>query len=128
MEVKLHCLRLKPGEDLRKSLSEFVILHKIKAAAVVSCVGSLNKVNLRFASQGNSTNLKGPFEIVSLVGTLSVEGLHLHVSVADKTGRTMGGHLLEGSTIYTTAETVLAELKDVEFTREPDPDTGYNEL
>ncbi|MBQ9988085.1 MAG: DUF296 domain-containing protein, partial [Erysipelotrichales bacterium] len=68
------------------------------------------------------------YEIVSLTGTLSTEGLHLHISVSDKEGRVWGGHLSDGCVIYTTAEIVLGELEQYTFTREMDENTGYKEL
>jgi uncharacterized protein len=65
---------------------------------------------------------------VSLVGTLTQDGAHLHVSLADRSGVTLGGHLLDGSAVYTTAEIVLAELPALAFAREHDPESGYDEL
>ena len=70
----------------------------------------------------------GHFEIVSLVGTLSTEGSHVHLSIADSTGKTIGGHLLEGCTIYTTAEIVIAKSNEMHFTREEDGTTPWKEL
>ena len=54
--------------------------------------------------------------------------MHLHASVSNTKGETFGGHLASGNIIYTTAEIVIAELEDVTFTREQDPDSGYKEL
>lgn len=65
---------------------------------------------------------------MTLVGTLSENGSHLHLSVSDSTGRTLGGHLLEGYRVYTTAEIVVGVTPDIVFTREPDPTFGYKEL
>ncbi len=101
---------------------------KMKAGFIATCVGSLEQVNLRFANQPEGIILKGHYEIVSLVGTLSDSSTHLHLSVSDGTGKTIGGHLLDGNLIYTTAEIVIRELTDVEFTREVDTTYGYKEL
>jgi predicted DNA-binding protein with PD1-like motif len=120
--------RLKPHEDLKKALLELARQHKWKAAAVVTCVGSLEQFHLRYANQENGSKQQGHFEIVSLTGTLSESSAHLHLSVSDSTGRTLGGHLLDDNLIYTTAEIVLVELTDVEFTREKDNTYGYSEL
>jgi hypothetical protein len=94
----------------------------------VTCAGSLKSASIRFANQSNNTMLEGPFEIVSLTGTLSPDGPHLHITIAAATGHTTGGHLAEGSIIYTTAEIVIAELRDVSFAREVDPQTTFREL
>lgn len=100
----------------------------MRAGAVVTCVGSLTAARLRFAGRSEPTDLVGPFEIVSLVGTLDPAGGHLHVCLADRDGNAVGGHLLDGCPVYTTAEAVVAELTGLEFDREPDPATGYREL
>jgi predicted DNA-binding protein with PD1-like motif len=55
-------------------------------------------------------------------------GSHLHISISDSTGRTIGGHLKEGSIVYTTAEIVLGLLPDIVFERQVDPTYGYKEL
>ncbi|MGZ3949956.1 MAG: PPC domain-containing DNA-binding protein, partial [Flavisolibacter sp.] len=68
------------------------------------------------------------FEIVSLTGTVSVNGCHIHISISDETGRTIGGHLLEGNVVYTTAEIVIQESEDLIFSREMDVATGWKEL
>jgi hypothetical protein len=49
----------------------------------------------------------GKFEIVSLSGTLSSSGHHVHMSIADCDGNVFGGHLMEGCLVRTTAEIVL---------------------
>ena len=127
--LQAYALRLKPGDDLRQQLTAFVAAHRIEAGAVLTCVGSLTDVSLRLANQEGATHYQGHFEIVSLVGTLSAAGGgHLHLAVADSTGRTFGGHLLAGCRVYTTAEIVLGALPALQFTRETDPTFGYREL
>ena len=127
--MQAHVLRLRPGDDLCKSLLAYVQAQKLAAGAMLTCVGSLTEVCLRLANQEAATTWRGHFEIVSLVGTLSADGgSHLHLSVSDDTGRTLGGHLLDGCRVYTTAEIVLAALPALQFTREVDPTYGYYEL
>lgn len=123
-----YSFRLRPGQDLKKELDAFVQQNKVAAGALVTCVGSLTDVAMRLANQDGPSVWQGHFEIVSLVGTLSVNGSHLHLSVSDPTGKTLGGHLLEGCKIYTTAEVVIGIMPDMVFTREPDPAFGYREL
>jgi uncharacterized protein len=125
---KIHVMRLRPGQDLRKSLQEFATLQKLKAAVMVTCVGSLVQYNLRFANQKEATLRTGHFEIVSLVGTLSESSVHLHLCVSDDHGRTTGGHLMDGNLIFTTAEIAIAEPSDLIFERIHDNATGYKEL
>lgn len=126
--LRTYALRLHPGADLRQQLVAFVQAHRIAAGTLLTCVGSLTDVTLRLANQDGPTTYQGHFEIVSLVGTLSTHGSHLHLAVADSTGRTLGGHLLDGCRVYTTAEIVLGALPALEFRRETDPTFGYQEL
>ena len=68
-------------------------------------------------------------EIVSLVGTLSsVGGHHLHISLSDKDGRVIGGHVFGELKVFTTAEVVLGECVDLVFDRDYDQQSGFNEL
>lgn len=126
--VLTYSFRLRPGQDLKHELDTFVQQNHVAAGTLITCVGSLTDVTLRLANQDGPTTWQGHFEIVSLVGTLSTNGSHVHLSVSDSTGRTIGGHLLEGCKVYTTAEVVIGVLPDVVFTREPDPTFGYKEL
>jgi predicted DNA-binding protein with PD1-like motif len=127
-QLKVYALRLMPKQDLRKQLELFVKQHKLQAGLILTAVGSLQKVSLRLADQKDSTTFEGKYEIVSLVGTLSPDGVHLHISLSDSTGKTIGGHLVEGCEIYTTAEIVIADARGLVFTRETDAQTGYKEL
>ncbi len=126
--MQIHPLRLLPGHDLRQQLQAYVQQHQLQAAFVITCCGSLTRYHLRFADQPAGQAAQGHFEIVSLTGTLSIHGLHLHMSVADEQGRTIGGHVLEGNIVYTTAEIVLGESEAHVFTREKDGSTAWEEL
>lgn len=126
--ARFYTIRLKPHQDLKAELVAFAKVNRMKAAFVATCVGSLEQLNLRYANQQNSSQQSGHFEIVSLVGTFNENAAHLHLSVSDSTGQTFGGHLLEGNKVYTTAEIVIGELADVEFSRELDSTYGYQEL
>ncbi|WP_229379866.1 PPC domain-containing DNA-binding protein [Fibrella forsythiae] len=121
-------IRLRPGQDLKEELERLVREQRIDAGLILTCVGSLTDASLRLANQEKATTYLGHFEIVSLVGTLSTNGSHVHLSVSDSTGRTIGGHLMAGNRIYTTVELVIGLLPAVTYTREPDPTFGYREL
>ncbi len=43
--------RLEPHDDLKKKIAAFVNERNIQAGAVISCVGSLEQVHLRFANR-----------------------------------------------------------------------------
>lgn len=124
--MTVHALRLRPGQDLKRELDAFAKAQNLQAGFVVTCVGS--KAVIRPADQKEPLVREQKFEIVSLVGTLSPDGSHLHISLSDSTGATIGGHLLEGNEIYTTAEIVIGEAEHLKFRREVDAATTFKEL
>ena len=126
--TKTFAFRLKPGEDLRKGIEAFVSANDIKAGWIASCAGSLTDYSIRFANQPGASNGQGHFEIVSLTGTVSVNGSHMHISISDSTGKTIGGHLLDSNIVYTTAEIILQQSDEFVFTREKDGTTPWEEL
>ncbi|HEV7745157.1 MAG TPA: PPC domain-containing DNA-binding protein [Pyrinomonadaceae bacterium] len=126
--LRILALRLKPGQDLRQQLESFVKEQGIKAGFLITTVGSLRQASIRLADQSAATDFTGKFEIVSLVGTLGQDGVHLHISISDSAGKTIGGHLVAGCLIYTTAEIVIGEAEGLTFARELDAETGYQEL
>ena len=121
-------LRLSPGDDLKVALEQWFTRAGATAAFVVSGIGSLDRSALRYAGEPDATALEGRFEILTLQGTLSADGAHLHVAIADARGRVMGGHVKPGCRIATTAEILIALLPGVRFVREIDAATGYDEL
>lgn len=122
------CARLKPGSDLRKGICTLVADNQLQAAYIGSAVGSLTHARLRLAGSDKFFDAEGPFEIVSATGTVGVDGIHVHIAISDADGKTIGGHLVEGCTIYTTAEIVLSAVEGIRFKRTHDPATGFPEL
>ena len=134
----------------------FVQIHNFHAISIVTCVGSLQQVNIRLASFSKIntsddwkmgpnylTSSSKKYEIVSLVGTLEnsynpdnedaadqdiTSYGHIHISIADEEGRVYGGHLMSGCIIYTTAEITLVEIPEFEYHRKPCQVSGYAEL
>jgi uncharacterized protein len=125
---KTHAFRLKPGHDLKKEIEAYLKSNNIQAGWINCGVGSLTDYNIRFANQPEGSKGAGHFEIVSLIGTVSVNGSHIHISISDSAGKTIGGHLLDSNVVYTTAEIVIQESGDFVFTREKDGSTPWEEL
>ncbi|EMF4353709.1 DUF296 domain-containing protein [Providencia rettgeri] len=121
-------IRLVPDEDVILSLRQQIAHYRLQAAFIAGSVGSLTNVALRFAGQDITHHTTGKFEIVSLIGTLDAQGEHLHLAIADETGKVLGGHMMPGCTVRTTLELVIGELEKTNFTREPCPLSGYEEL
>lgn len=126
--MKTHVFRLRRGTDLLKALQEYARTRRIAAGTVVSGVGCVTRARVRDASGVTVRELDEPLEIVSLMGTLSVARTHLHIALAREDLTVLGGHLMEGCIVNTTAEVVLLELDGVRFGAERDGETGYDEL
>lgn len=126
--MEIFTVRLHPGEDLFESIGSLVHAKNIQAGCVLACVGSLTIAVLRLANRSEHNTFEGYFEIVSLTGTVSVNGSHLHIAISNGDGVTLGGHLVPGCKIYTTAEIVLAVFPEAIYRREPCAQSGYDEL
>lgn len=126
--MKVFALRLKPNEDLKQRLTKFVRINNIQSSFILTAVGSFQQVTLRFAGHPYGHAFKSQFEIISLVGTLSTDGIHLNLAVADSSGKIIGGHMMNGCIIYTTAEIIIGSSDELKFIRSFDRETGHNEL
>lgn len=121
-------VRLRPQQDLRGALEALLPQHGSAAAFVLQGIGSLGVARIRFAGMDEATELRGDMEILTLSGSLSPSGAHLHMTVADAQGRVVGGHVAQGCIVRTTAEILLALLPQYQFSREPDAESGCDEL
>ena len=121
-------LRLPPGVDLRGELERLAQAEPSCCGFVVCGIGSLESPVLRFADQDEGLVLAGPQEVISLAGSVSGDGAHLHLVVADAEGHTMGGHLCHGSRVRTTMEILLLYPEGWQLGRERDAATGHLEL
>ena len=126
--MRLLPIRLSPGADLRRELERESAVSLAGSAFVVAGIGSLSHASLRFASAEQESQLSGPFEIISLSGTLASNGAHIHMSVASSSGQVIGGHVGYGCVLRTTAEVLLVPLEGWSLLRTFDPNTGYKEL
>jgi predicted DNA-binding protein with PD1-like motif len=127
-----HAFRLTPGTDLIQGLKRLTETLALRAGCILSCVGSLSHARLRMPGAVGEAEVfrtfVEPMEIVSLTGTLCPDGLHVHISLARRDGACIGGHLVPGCIVNTTAELVIGELPQVAFSRPLDDATGYGEL
>jgi len=125
-------IRLKPKQYLKEEIEKIAKDYDIYAGALLSIVGGLENAKLRMAgTEPNNQIIKewdGPFEIVSGTGTISKNGCHIHISLSDKAGNVIGGHLKDGCRVKFTAEVVILVFDDTTYKRELDSKTGFGEL
>lgn len=127
--MRTYAVRLTPGVDLKAELARLTEALALRAGCILSCVGSLSRARLRMPGDPEViVTWDEPMEIVSLTGTLCPDGLHVHISLSRRDGSCIGGHLVQGCIVNTTAELVIGDLPEVEFRRPQDAATGYNEL
>ncbi len=131
--VKTLPVRLTPGQDLRAALEAAVQAQNCHAAFVLSGIGSLSTAGIRLAGAAQPTRLTESMEILTLSGTVATGGdktaSHMHMAISTATGQVLGEHVASGMLhVLTTAEVLLALLPDWQFTREPDAQTGFDEL
>ncbi len=120
--------RLRSGDALREEIQALASKEGIKAGVLLSAVGSLSTLTLRMAGAKEHRTWEEELEIVSITGTVSEDECHIHLSASREDGSVVGGHLAPGSIVRTTAEIALAEVDNTRFDRQPDPETGYDEL
>ena len=121
-------LRLGPGADLRRALEAAFAASGCRAAFAIGGIGSLGRARLRLAGRTDPDSLSEDLEILTLAGSLSADGAHLHMSVAGADGAVRGGHVAYGCIVRTTVEAVLVLLPGWTFGRAADPATGHAEL
>ena len=123
-----YVFRLTKGQDLKKEIVKFAKENDIEAGVIKCCVGCVYEVSIRLAGGETFMHKAGDYEIVSVTGTISKNGCHIHMSFSDKEGNTIGGHLKDGTLVNSTAEVCIEKLTDYSFNREFDNNTGYKEL
>ncbi len=126
--MSLRPVRLLPGTDLRSAIEELASELPEGSGFLVNGIGSLSRAGLRLANEANAQHLDGPLEIISVSGSISRDGAHLHMSVSNARGDVFGGHVCKGCEVRTTAELLIAELPGYRLSREHDSATGFNEL
>lgn len=130
--MKQISFRVHKGELLKERIEEVASQKGIKAGVLLSVVGALQNGVLRMAGSTPANQVvkewDEAFEIVSGTGTISQEGCHIHVSLSDKEGDVIGGHLKDGCRVDPTVEVIIGIFDDVSYERVYDEDTGFKEL
>ncbi len=124
-------VRMDKGEEILEQLQRVSEKEGIRLASV-SALGAVNDLTVgvfnTVEKKYYSNRFEGPFEIVSLTGTVStMDGsyyAHLHMSAGNDRGEVFGGHL-NRAVVSATCEMVV-QVIDGEVDRRFDPDVGLN--
>lgn len=104
-------LHLDPGSDVRRSIEQLARRQAL-SGFVLSVVGNLTQAAFQCPGKSQPTLLSGELEIITLQGTFSPDGVHLHLSFSDADCQVWGGHLEPGSLVFKGADLLLGCLDD----------------
>jgi predicted DNA-binding protein with PD1-like motif/glutaredoxin len=99
-------LHLAPGSDLRRGLEEFA-LAQAASGFVIGVVGDLSRAAFQCPGQPQPTVIEGDLKIITLNGTVTPQGVHLHLSLSDGACQVWGGHLEHGSQVRKGADLLV---------------------
>ena len=124
-------VRLKHDADLVQTMTELVRSKGIEAGSF-TVIGALKRARLGYYDQKNheyrELKIDSPHEMASCIGNVSLKDgepfIHAHVVLADETGNTKAGHLLEG--VVFAAEVHLRQLEGPRLERKYDEVTGLS--
>lgn len=116
--------------DIISEIENFASLRDIKTANV-HVIGALKKVTIGFYNQEEkeyeSMILNEPMEIIQCGGNVTLKDnkpkAHLHIILSDEEGKTIAGHLMEGSVVF-AGEMYFEELRGEPLHRGHDEVTG----
>lgn len=121
----IYTLRLDKGDDIKRSLEQFAAKHTIPSGSLLTCVGSVQNLAVRYAMKNTIDTIRGPLEIVSVTGTIASSGVHVHMAAGDNNGNVQGGHLEYGTHVMMTAEIIIMVYPSIVFKRQIDEKTGF---
>jgi len=107
--MRPQALKLGPGSDLRLSLQQLA-MEQNASGFVLGVVGNLSRAAFQCPGQAGPTVLEGDLEIITLQGTLSPQGVHLHLSLSDGACQVWGGHLEPGTLVLKGADLLVGFL------------------
>ena len=99
-------LQLDPGQDLHSALSELAAQQQL-SGFVLGVVGNLSQATFSCPGQQQPTQMRGELEVITLNGTFSPNGVHLHLSLSDGACQVWGGHLEPGTVVLKGAQLLL---------------------
>ena len=102
-------LHLEAGIDVRRSLEQLALDHNA-GGFVLSVVGNLSQAAFACPGKSAPTVLAGELEIITLQGTISPDGVHLHLSFSDASCQVWGGHLEHGTLVLRGADLLVGLL------------------
>ena len=116
-------VRLDRGDLLLETILDVIKTKNVLDGAVLTAVGSLQECNfhtvMSFAEspEQNAIHKMGPLEILNVNGMIAAGEPHLHMTLSDKDGVAMGGHLDPGCKVLYRAEVTIARYSGAKLER-----------
>jgi predicted DNA-binding protein with PD1-like motif len=122
--------KLSYGCDLLEEITLVCQKENIRLGRI-EALGAVQKAQIGFYDQQTREyrflKLAQPLEITKLIGNISVKDgnpfVHAHVTLADETGKTFGGHLAPGTVVF-ACEFIIEAFDGPVFERGFDEETG----
>lgn len=126
-----YIMRMDKGEEIVQTLKKFCEDKNI-TLGYIKGIGAVNRATIGLfkidTKKYVSTELKGDYEITSLLGNISTMNgevyLHLHINLADEEHKTYGGHL-NSAVISATGELMIETIEGT-VDREFSENVGLN--
>ncbi len=132
-ERNLAVIKLDDGSDMKESLKEALRMIGIRSGIVLTGIGMLKNFEIGYYNgrEYEREFHEEPHELVAMHGSIAdIDGeidLHIHVGLAGKDHRLIGGHLLRAEVCVINEISVLDAGK-IRITRRKDGATGLNLL
>ena len=118
------------ASDLYDVLTQIVQHENIRLGRI-QAIGATSHAVVAYYDQDKKKYLPlefdGGMEIVSYTGNVSMRDdkpfVHAHIVLSDREGRAIGGHLLQGTTVF-ACEIIIEEFEGESLVRQQDEQTG----
>ena len=122
--------RLAHGADLLEELTALCLEKGVKLGRI-EAIGAVQKAKIGFYDQSRHEygfmTIDRPMEILNLTGNISLRDgkpmVHAHITLGDRDGKTYGGHLASGTTVF-ACEYMIQRIEGDAFVRGFDEETG----
>ena len=105
--IKTHIVKLEKDTDLLDSLTNYAKENNIQAAEI-NFIGAVQSAKVLYFNQEKKKYdehiMDQPYEVLSGIGNISLLDdkpfVHVHVVLADSSGKAFGGHLEKGTKVW----------------------------
>jgi len=130
--IKTHIVKLEKDSDLLDSLTTYAEENNIQAAEI-NFIGAVQSAKVLYFNQEKKKYdehiMDQPYEVLSGIGNISILDnkpfVHVHVVLADSTGKAYGGHLDKGTKVW-LIEAFIHEVESKNLVRKFDENICLN--